>query len=124
MLDRDKKEIIELLEMILDSIHVILERTSQIKCGDDFLLSPDNMFTLDGVCMKLIFIGESIKNIDKKTQGTLFCNYPEVPWKDVMKQRDLIAHHYFRIDADSIYSTINEDLPFLKNVLLKIKQDL
>ena len=124
MLDRDKKEIIELLEMILDSIHVILERTSQIKCGDDFLLSPDNMFTLDGVCMKLIFIGESIKNIDKKTQGTLFCNYPEVPWKDVMKQRDLIAHHYFRIDADSIYSTINEDLPFLKNVLLKIKQEL
>ena len=124
MLDRDKKEIIELLEMILDSIHVILERTSQIKCGDDFLLSPDNMFTLDGVCMKLIFIGESIKNIDKKTQGTLLCNYPEVPWKEVMKQRDLIAHHYFRIDADSIYSTINEDIPFLKNVLLKIKQDL
>ena len=124
MLDRDKKEIIELLEMILDSVHVILERTSQIKCGDDFLLSPDNMFTLDGVCMKLIFIGESIKNIDKKTQGTLFCNYPEVPWKEVMKQRDLIAHHYFRIDADSIYSTINEDIPFLKNVLLKIKQDL
>ena len=124
MLDRDKKEIIELLEMILDSIHVILERTSQIKCGDDFLLSPDIMFPLDGDCMKLIFIGESIKNIDKKTQGTLFCNYPEVPWKDVMKQRDLIAHHYFRIDAESIYSTINEDLPFLKNVLLIIKQEL
>ena len=124
MLDRDKKEIIELLGMILDSIKVIQERTSHIKCGDDFLLSPDNMFLLDGVCMKLIFIGESIKNIDKKTQGRLFCNYPEVPWKDVMKQRDLIAHHYFRIDSDSIYSTIKEDLPFLKQILLQIKQDL
>ena len=114
----------ELLDMILDSINVIQERTSHIKCGDDFLLSPDNMFTLDGVCMKSIFIGESIKNIDKKTQGTLFCNYPEVPWKDVMKQRDLIAHHYFRIDADSICSTIKEDLPFLKQILLRVKQDL
>ena len=124
MLDRDKKEIIELLGMILDSIKVIQERTSHIKCGDDLLLSPDNMFLLDGVCMKLIFIGESIKNIDKKTQGRLFCNYPEVPWKDVMKQRDLIAHHYFRIDSDSIYSTIKEDLPFLKQILLQIKQDL
>ena len=51
----------------------------------------DTMFTLDGVCMKLIFIGESVKNIYKKTQGTLLGNYPEVPWKDVMKQRDLIA---------------------------------
>ena len=63
MLDRDKKEINELLEMILDSIQVIQERTSKITCGDDFLLSPDNMFTLDGVCMKLIFIGESIKTV-------------------------------------------------------------
>lgn len=124
MLDRDKKEIIELLEMILDSIEVIQNRTSHIKCGDDFLLSSDNMFILDGVCMKLIFIGESIKNIDKKTQGTLFCNYPEVPWKYVMKQRDLIAHHYFRIDADSICSTIKEDLPFLYQTLMQIKQDL
>ena len=42
MLDRDKKEINELLEMILDSIQVIQERTSKITCGDDFLLSPDN----------------------------------------------------------------------------------
>lgn len=55
MLDRDKTEVIELLEMILDSINVIQERTGHIKCGDDFLLSPDNMFILDGVCMKLIF---------------------------------------------------------------------
>lgn len=82
------------------------------------------MFILDGVCMKLIFIGESIKNIDKTTQGKLLRKYPIIPWKDVMKQRDLIAHHYFRIDADSIYATIKEDLPFLHQTLLNIKQDI
>lgn len=38
-----------------------------------------------------------------------------------MKQRDLIAHHYFRIDADSIYATIKEDLPYLSDVLVQIK---
>ena len=38
-----------------------------------------------------------------------------------MKQRDLIAHHYFRIDADSIYTTIKEDLPYLSDVLVQIK---
>ena len=66
MFERDKKEIIELLDMVLDSIKVIRERTCHIVTGDDFLLSPDNMFVLDGVCMKLIFIGESVKNIDKQ----------------------------------------------------------
>lgn len=39
MLERDKKEILELLEMILDSIEVIQERTRHIKTGNDFLLS-------------------------------------------------------------------------------------
>ncbi len=124
MLEQDKKQILELIDMVLDAILVIQERTSHIQKGDDFLLSPDNMFILDGVCMKLIFIGESIKNIDKTTQGKLLCKYPIIPWKDVMKQRDLIAHHYFRIDADSIYATIKEDLPFLHQTLLNIKQDI
>ena len=124
MLEKDKKEVLELLNMVLDSIQVIQERTNHIHTGDDFFLSPDNMFILDGVCMKLIFIGESIKNIDKRTQGTLFSKYPAIPWKDVMKQRDLIAHHYFRIDADSICTTIKEDLPFLFETLLQVKQEL
>ena len=30
------------------------------------------MFVLDGVCMKLIFIGESVKTIDKLSEGELF----------------------------------------------------
>lgn len=124
MLEQDKKQILELIDMVLDAILVIQERTIHIQKGDDFLLSPDNMFILDGVCMKLIFIGESIKNIDKTTQGKLLRKYPIIPWKDVMKQRDLIAHHYFRIDADSIYATIKEDLPFLHQTLLNIKQDI
>ena len=41
-----------------------------------------------------------------------------------MKQRDLIAHHYFRIDADSIYNTIKEDLPFLYQTLLQVREDI
>ena len=50
---------------MLDSIQIIQERVSGIKSANDFLISPDNMFILDGICMKLIFIGESIKAIDK-----------------------------------------------------------
>ena len=123
MSEQEKKQIQELLGMVIDSIHVITERTSHIKNGDDFLLSPDNMITLDGVCMKLIFIGESIKNIDKISKGSIFSKYPSIPWKEIMKQRDLIAHHYFRIDADSIHATIKEDLPYLLDVLMQIKQE-
>ncbi len=124
MLEINKKQILELIDMVLDAISIIQDRTQHIDTGDDFLISPDNMFVLDGICMKLIFIGESIKNIDKITQGNLLCKYSSIPWKDIMKQRDLIAHHYFRIDADSICCTIKEDLPFLYQTLLQVKNDL
>ena len=40
------------------------------------------MFVLDGVCMKLIFIGESVKTIDKLSEGELFSLYPVIPWKE------------------------------------------
>ena len=63
--------IIELIDGMLDSIQIIQERVSGIKSANDFLISPDNMFILDGICMKLIFIGESIKTIDKLSKGEL-----------------------------------------------------
>ena len=117
MSEQDKHKIQELLSMVIEAIDVIQSRSIRIKSGNDFLLSPDNMFILDGVCMKLIFIGESIKTIDKISKGELLSIYPSIPWSSIMKQRDLIAHHYFRIDADSIYATINQDLPILLDVL-------
>lgn len=124
MCEEDKYRILELLDLLVDSIDIIQQRTAHIKSGDDFLLSPDNMFVLDGVCMKLIFIGESVKNIDKISKGELLRKYPLVPWSEVMKLRDLIAHHYFRIDADLIFITIRDDLKPLKQILALMKEDL
>ena len=73
---KDSGRILDLIDMMIDSIHVIQVRTSHIKDGNDFLLTPDDMFVLDGVCMKLIFIGESVKTIDKLSEGELFPLYP------------------------------------------------
>lgn len=113
--------IIELIDGMLDSIQIIQERVSGIKSANDFLISPDNMFILDGICMKLIFIGESIKTIDKLSKGELLPLYPAIPWKEIMKLRDIIAHHYFKIDVDIVYSTIKEDLSPLENTLRQLK---
>ena len=116
--------ILDLLMQIEDSCCIIQQRTSGIKTYQDFLLSPDGMFILDGVCMKLIFIGESVKNIDKLTNHTLFVNYPEVPWKDLMGLRDIIVHQYHRIDAEAIFDTLQNDIPNLLTTINKMKSTL
>lgn len=114
----------DLLDSMIDAIDIIQQRTVDIEQADDFLLSPDKMFVLDGVCMKLIFIGESIKSIDKLSDGALFIKYTLIPWKSIMKMRDVIAHHYFKIDADVIFETIKTDLNPLREALVSIREDL
>jgi uncharacterized protein with HEPN domain len=120
----EQHQIVELIEMMLNAIDIIIRRTSHIKGANDFLTSADNSFLLDGICMNLIFIGESVKNIDKLSKGQLLLHYPEIPWKEVMKLRDVIAHHYFDIDAEIIFVTIKDDLPPLSKVLFQMKVDL
>ena len=66
---------------------------------------------------------EALEMMGIDSVEALLSHYPSIPWCEIMKQRDLIAHHYFRIDADSIYTTIKEDLPYLLEVLMVIMRD-
>ena len=100
------------------------ERTAQIQTVDDFLSSPIGMEKLDAACMVLIAIGESVKNLDKVTEKKLLETYPSIRWKDIMGVRDVIAHHYFDVDADEIFYIIKNDLEPLKEALSFFKMKL
>lgn len=106
-----KKEVaLAILEQIEKAILRLQERTVQIKCADDFLLSPEGMEKLDAACMLLIAIGESLKSFDKVTEKQVLSTYPTIPWNNVMGVRDIIAHHYFNIDAEEIFEIVHNEL--------------
>ncbi|WP_294630204.1 DUF86 domain-containing protein [uncultured Bacteroides sp.] len=86
------------------------ERTVHIKSTDDFLLSPEGMEKLDAACMLLITIGESLKSFDKITEKQVLSTYPAIPWSNVMGVRDIIAYHYFNIDAEEIFEIVHKEL--------------
>ena len=60
--------------------------------------------------MQFIAIGEALKNIDKITGGNLLSQYPEIDWKGAMGFRDIIAHHYFDIDAEEVFWICTNEL--------------
>jgi len=91
--------------------------------SDFFIDSPEGMEKLDAICMQLIAIGESLKNIDKITNRELLKNYPEVDWKGAKGIRDIISHHYFDLDAQEIYYVCDTKLPTLKITIEKMIQD-
>ena len=120
----DKELIKGSLQNILSALHTILERTEPITCADDFLCSPGGMLRLDAVCMNLIALGEAVKGLDKLTQGKFLPIYPQIYWNGVMRMRDKIAHHYFEVDSDVVYSTIVENIPPMIPVAEKMLQDI
>ena len=119
----DKTLVREILEQILSATQVIQQRFAVVESSDYFLDSPEGMEKLDSICMQLIAIGESLKNIDKLTDRTLLCNYPEVDWKGAKGIRDIISHHYFDVDAQEIYYICDQKLPTLQSTIEKILQD-
>lgn len=74
--------------------------------------------------MQLINIGEALKQIDKLTDAKWFINYPEVDWKKAKGMRDIITHHYFDIDAETVYVVCSERIPDMREVIKKILKDL
>lgn len=120
----DRELVLHILERVQNSIEQILERSSNYHCGDDFLLTPTGMTILDSICMQFIAIGESLKGLDKITSGTLLVTHPEIDWKHVKGLRDIIAHHYFDIDAEQIWWIIEKEIPSLKEAIISMKKEI
>lgn len=107
----------DILEDIFSAIERLEERTKSVRSIDDFIGSSENMVLLDATCMLLIAIGESLKNLDKTTKGQLLPTYPSIPWKNVKGLRDIIAHHYFDVDAAQILWIIQNEIKPLKQAI-------
>ena len=105
---------LDILEDILSANEKLEERTKDINTIDDFLSSSSGMVLLDATCMLLIAIGDSLKNLDKTTNGLLLPTYPSIPWKNVKGLRDIIAHHYFDVDASQILWILKNEISPLK----------
>ena len=63
----DKEFVLDILEQIIEAIVIVQERCTFATCQNDFMDTKEGQEKLDSICMKLIAIGESLKNIDKIT---------------------------------------------------------
>jgi uncharacterized protein with HEPN domain len=57
-------EILDHLDLMLESIELIEKRFSRIRLPEDFVLPLDGVTLLDAVSMRLQVIGESAKSLD------------------------------------------------------------
>lgn len=70
----------------------------------------------DGIIRRLEIIGEAVKNLSTE----LTARERAVPWKEAARTRDLLIHGYFRVNLGVVWSVVENDLPMLKQHVLRI----
>lgn len=61
-------------------------------------------------------IGEAVKRLSPDVQK----KYPDIPWSQMAKMRDLLIHAYERVDLDEVWNTVQNDIPPLISALERI----
>ena len=116
----DKELVFETLKQIKTAVKKISVRFQSIEKVSDFTDSPYGVDMMDAICMMLIVIGESIKNLDKMTNGKLLACYPEIDWKKAKGMRDIMTHCYANVDAEVVFYTCQNKIPLLGETVDKI----
>lgn len=65
----------------------------------------------DACCMCIIQIGELVSALTDETKAV----NPTVPWRVIKDTRNFYVHAYGSIDLDSVWETLTNDIPSLKD---------
>jgi uncharacterized protein with HEPN domain len=118
-----EQEIVDYLDLMLESIKLIESRFLKIRLPVEFVQSADGITLLDAISMRLQVIGESVRKIQKMNPSFLDL-YSDVEWDKIAKFRDLVSHHYQQVDHEIVYDVCKAHIPRLKDALHKIRSKL
>ena len=67
----------------------------------------------DGIIRHLTIIGEAAKSVPQDVQQ----RWAQVPWKRIVRFRDLATHHYFGLDDAVVWDILHNHLEALESDL-------
>jgi uncharacterized protein with HEPN domain len=96
----------------------ILERIERIKFAETVLMEAQEeddweeaSVAFDAILYNLMVIGEAVKalGLELKARNGM------TPWKEIAGMRDILTHHYFRVDGSVVRATLDAPLANLRN---------
>jgi uncharacterized protein with HEPN domain len=118
-----EEEVLDILGTVAESACLVQERFSRIKVPDDLVRSSEGLTILDAITMRLQVIGESVKRI-RKMDFSLLETYPEIEWEKITRFRDLVSHHYDRVDHEIVFDICKVHIPRLIAVVERMRTSL
>jgi len=105
---RDRQRLAD-IQAAIDAIRSHLQR------GD---LSDGLVF--DAVRIRLLEIGEAVKALPAELLDT----QPGIPWRQIARMRDHLAHRYFDTAHAILQATVDDDLPELERAVRALAKAL
>lgn len=102
------------------------QRLSDIQAAIDAIRSHLQRGTLadglvfDAVRIRLLEIGEAVKALP----ADLLDTQPAIPWSQIARMRDHLAHRYFDTAHAILQATVDEDLPELERAIQSMAASL
>ncbi len=90
---------------ILDSAKTAIEYVAG-KTQSEFLSDRQCQ---DAVIRRLEIIGEAARRLSEETRTA----HPELPWRGIIGQRNILIHKYDDVDLFVVWETVKNDLPGL-----------
>lgn len=116
MANKTTNDDINTVDYIINQIDVCINFINNLNL-DKFL---SDIKTCYAVGMALQVICENSSKITNETKN----KSNAIEWKKMSGLRNLISHDYGSIMFEDMYNTVQNDLPILKNELIKLKKSL
>ncbi len=107
----DRDRLLDILESI-ENIRKYAEKGQAVFLGDELVQV--------WIIHHIQVIGEAAANLSQAFRES----HTELPWPDIVSMRNVVVHHYFGIDLNQIWDTVNIDLPKLESAIQEILQKM
>jgi uncharacterized protein with HEPN domain len=110
-----RRNVTDYLQDILDATNDIENFTKDLTY-EQFIKDRK---TINAVVRSIEIVGEASKHLPESLKS----KYKELPWREITGMRDKLSHAYFGIDSETIWQTIKENIPPLKETIQKMLKD-
>ena len=104
------------LEDILEAVEKLRVYTQ----GQSLKTLLEDPLRADALVFNLLVIGEAAGQLPKDLRS----NYPDVPWRQIVGLRNVIAHQYSQIDLEIVWDLVENELAPLEKTVKTMLNDL